>query len=299
MCCLRYRSQQRSNMEESSKVVEPMSKDILKSKKPRTEKQMEAFKRCVEKRKQKFLDRKSQSVPKPIPEYQHQPPHQPQSLPQSQPQHQVEAQVTDRNEIKSLAEQIALLKNQLVDMKQEKDREKVMKSKIVPMSSIDEEAMDVDDNYNVTGPNISSYVDQQRSRPLVQQVRFEPKRGMDFGYVANGPVPSRKRDIRGMDPYVDEKRGMMEKIYARNVNVMRQQQMDALNSNRMSDENSVQLLSSNSAYPNMDEYGERVNNDRQAPVDKMVDMIRSSSFTSNARKQTALAFNGVRMASRR
>lgn len=295
MYCVRYRSQQRSNMEESSKVAEPMSKDIMKSKKPRTEKQMEAFKRCVEKRKQKFLERKSQSITEPVPVYQ--PQHQPQ--PQPQPQHQVQVQMTDRNEIKSLAEQITLLKNQLVDMKQEKDREKVMKSKIVPMSSIDEEPMDVDDNYNVTGPNISNYVEQQRSRPLVQQVRFEPKRGMDFGYVANGPVPNRKRDIRGMDPYVDEKRGMMEKIYTRNVNVMRQQQMDALNSNRMSDENSVQLLSSNSAYPNMDEYNERVNNDRQAPVDKMVDMIRSSSFTSNARKQSALAFNGVRVASRR
>lgn len=290
MYCLRYRSQQRSNMEESSKVAELMSKDIMKSKKPRTEKQMEAFKRCVEKRKQKFLERKSQSIPEPVPVYQ----------PQPQPQHQVQFQVADHNEIKSLAEQIALLKNQLVDMKNEKDREKVMRTKMVPMSSIDEEPMDVDDNYNITGPNISNYVEQQpRSRPLVQQVRFEPKRGMDFGYVANGPVPNRKRDVRGMDPYVDEKRGMMEKIYTRNVNVMRQQQMDALNSNRMSDENSVQLLSSNSAYPNMDEYSERVNNDRQAPVDKMVDMIRSSSFTSNARKQSALAFNGVRVASRR
>lgn len=53
---------------------------------------------------------------------------------------------------------------------------------------------------------------------------------------------SRKRDVRGMDPYHDEKQGMLEKIYARNTNAYRQQLMEQQQKMRMASEDSIQIL---------------------------------------------------------
>ena len=276
-------------MEEISKNDAPISKAEAKVKKPRTEKQIEAFKRCAEKRKQKFLERKqTQTIAaKDQDQYQYQ---------DQKPASSIKVEDTHQNDhYKNLAEQIELLKNQVSSMKQEKE-----KRQVTFLPPIMEEAMEIDEPIPIPIPipvPQHQYQHQHQQRTAAQRsspVQIPQRKSVQFGQgmaynVYDGSSDyerNRKRDVRGMDPYIDEKQGMMEKIYSRNVNKMKQQQMDALNANRMSDENSVQLLSSS------------VNVDRHAPVENMSNMIRSSSFTNSARKQNAIAFNGYRVATR-
>ncbi len=271
-------------MEEISKNDAPISKAEAKVKKPRTEKQIEAFKRCAEKRKQKFLERKQTqtTAAKDQDQYQDQ-----------KPASSIKVEDTHQNDhYKNLAEQIELLKNQVSSMKQEKE-----KRQVTFLPPIMEEAMEIDEPIPIPVPQHQYQQHQHQQRTAAQRsspVQIPQRKSVQFGQgmaynVYDGSSDyerNRKRDVRGMDPYIDEKQGMMEKIYSRNVNQMKQQQMDALNANRMSDENSVQLLSSS------------VNVDRHAPVENMSNMIRSSSFTNSARKQNAIAFNGYRVATR-
>ncbi len=272
-------------MEEISKNDAPISKAEAKVKKPRTEKQIEAFKRCAEKRKQKFLERKQiqTTAAKDQDQDQYQ---------DQKPASSIKVEDTHQNDhYKNLAEQIELLKNQVSSMKQEKE-----KRQMTFLPPIMEEAMEIDEPMPIPVPQ-HQYQHQHQQRTAAQRsspVQIPQRKSVQFGQgmaynVYDGSSDyerNRKRDVRGMDPYIDEKQGMMEKIYSRNVNQMKQQQMDALNANRMSDENSVQLLSSS------------VNVDRHAPVENMSNMIRSSSFTNSARKQNAIAFNGYRVATR-
>jgi hypothetical protein len=277
-------------MEEISKNDAPISKAAAaaaKVKKPRTEKQIEAFKRCAEKRKQKFLERKQTQTTAAKDQDQHQDQYQDQK-----PASSIKVEDAHQNDhYKNLAEQIELLKNQVSSMKQEKE-----KRQATFLPPIMEEAMEIDEPIPIPVPQ-HQYQHQHQQRTAAQRsspVQIPQRKSVQFGQgmaynVYDGSSNyerNRKRDVRGMDPYIDEKQGMMEKIYSRNVNQMKQQQMDALNANRMSDENSVQLLPSS------------VNVDRHAPVENMSNMIRSSSFTNSARKQNAIAFNGYRVATR-
>jgi hypothetical protein len=141
---------------------------------------------------------------------------------------------------------------------------------------------------------------QNYPKPPQQQVTFR-KRDENFGgygvYQNYPPLPKNsvsKRDIREMDQYIDEKQGMMERIYTRNVNNDRQRQMEESKRYRNTDVDSIQLLPQTNGINT----NSRVDVDRNAPVENMKNMIRSTQFTSSARKQNAVAFNGYRVATR-
>lgn len=256
-------------MEEISKESISISKPMEKEKRARSQKQIEAFKLCAEKRRLKLLEKKQLPSDSSL-------------LAKSNPNINANVRVVPENEYSKLAEEIKILKNQVDDMKQAKQR---LAMAMTPIN--EEESMEIDETPHMS--QASPRYNQQYQQQHNQLQRRHGAVGLEYAMhnqQQNSSNASRKRDIRGMDPYTDEKQGMMEKIYSRNVNQMKQQQMDALISNRMIDENSVQLLPSS------------VNVDRHAPVENMSTMIRSSAFTNNARKQNAVAFNGYRVASR-
>lgn len=264
-------------MEEISKENATISKPT-KEKKARSQKQIEAFKLCAERRKQKLLEKKQNPTSTVV-------------------SHPVINQTTSsEHEYKKLAEQIEMLKNQVVDMKQSKQR--------IMMPVINEESMDVDvdESTPYVAPQRVQFRQQEPQEQQERQQQFQFQRRQDMigkglGYSVHNQYQNsnnRKRDVRGMDPYIDEKQGMMEKIYSRNVNQMKQKQIDVMDRRRMMDDNSIQLLA-----PQESQAGVGVDVDRNAPVENMTTMIRSSAFTNAARKQSAVSFNGYRVASRR
>lgn len=270
-------------MEEISKENATISKPT-KEKKARSQKQIEAFKLCAERRKQKLLEKKqnpTSTVVSPVINT------------------QTSLMSSSEHEYKKLAEQIEMLKNQVVDMKQSKQR--------IMLPVINEESMDVDvdESTPYVAPQRVQFrqqepQEQQERQQQQQQFQFQRRQdmiGKGLGYSIHNQYQNsnnRKRDVRGMDPYIDEKQGMMEKIYSRNVNQMKQKQIDVMDRRRMMDDNSIQLLA-----PQESQAGVGVDVDRNAPVENMTTMIRSSAFTNAARKQSAVSFNGYRVASRR
>jgi hypothetical protein len=268
-------------MEEISKENATISKPMAKEKKPRSQKQMDAFRLCAERRKQKLLEKK-QNV-----------------MPQLHPAQKEREQNMSDQVYKNLAEQLEMLKNQVVDLKQEKEKAKACirmnTNAPVHLPMIEEEPMDIEPQQ----PQHQPQHQPQYRKPQQNQFQFQKREdmfGQGIGYAVNNSqyqIESRKRDVRGMDPYIDEKQGMMERIYTRSVNNDRQRQMEESQRYSKVDGDSIQLLpATNGNSMN------RVDVDRYAPIENMKTMIRSTQYTSNSRKQNAVAFNGYRVASR-
>lgn len=286
-------------MEEISKENVSISKPEAKAKKERSQKQIDAFQICVEKRKQKILEKK-----------------------QGNHANEIKKDVSDESKYKALTDQIELLKSQFKVMRHPPPPPSpipVQASLQMPMpmpmpmqmsmhtineneNENDNDAMEVD-----RAPSSRMAIQHQQQQQQHQQNNYpkQPQQQVMFrkrdenvggygAYQSYSPLSqsntSAKRDIRAMDQYIDEKQGMMERIYTRNVNNDRQRQMEEeSNRYRSSNVDSIQLLSQTNS---------RVDVDRNAPVENMKNMIRSTQFTSGARKQNAVAFNGYRVASR-
>ena len=260
-----------------------------REKKPRTQKQIEAFKRCAEKRKQNLLNLNAAK--------QHQE--------NNSVNNSVNSDVEEyKSQVKEMLSELSLLRkhfDERAKVKPEKEKMHVQFADDVGMD------MDVDMNTEVET--------QSQSRPPVRMQVKTPQslnqRQFEYGYHdhheqfnSNG-----KRSINQMNPYDDERRGLIEKIYARNVNAERQARMDALrNTNRLND-NSIQILQPqlqpNETGIGMDMEGISVGT-REDPRSRIVtqaqvvaNMIKSGSNTQMARKAGAIAVNGLRVASGR
>lgn len=263
------------------------STSSVKIKKPRSEKQIEAFKKCAERRKQKLLE-KNNNV----------------SIKENAPA----TSFVNNDILKGLYDQIAELKNQVTVVNKRSNR------------------IEEPDNMETERIQTEQVPQQQRQHQLQQQPTFVGNLqsqnhtatpigvglglglgiGMGNGYNVSG---RNKRDIRGMDPYADERQGMIEKVYARNVNYEKQRELDRMNHRRYADENSIQLLNHHRDENEMEvdsRYTNRPNiqdNDRRGSItsnaENMSSMIRTGSNTTQARRISAIAVNGLRVASRR
>lgn len=296
----------------------------LKEKKPRSEKQMEAFKRCAEKRKQKLIER---------------------NIIKQQTKSSPNADVIESNALKVIMEQINELKNQ-VKISNQKDiqQQPQPQPQIHPQLQLQtmhqdlmEEEIDQKINQPLRISTASTIPTQQHHHQRQHQNQYQYQYqhqhqnqhqhqhqhqrnqhqhyfqsnndvlglGVGSGYDVTG---RQKRDIRGMDPYADERQSMIEKVYTRNVNIERQRELEKYNQKRFSDENSIQLL--NPQYNQYNGNGEDrmqvenydYNDSRGKIVDQaqnMSNMIRTGSNTTQSRKLGAIAVNGLRVASRR
>ena len=299
-------------VEESKIEGNNIGKSKEKMKRPRTEKQMEAFKKCMEKRKQKLEERKNNTPPV-----------------QSQQQthdHNLYIPVKDNVIYKNLIEQIETLKNQVGGIskhmettnvnnitnrdppKQQQQQQFHIHNKMDNLNNLNQSDKYNDFEMEIEPPQPTAAMPLPMQAPMSHEYNnynnfnynVQSRQNMmrqNLGYNINSHVQqnsnqNRKRDIRGMDPYADEKQGMMEKIYTRSTNQYKQQQLELQRQNAMSDENSIQIL--NQAHQNRNENF----TDRSAPVENMTNMIRSTSITPQARRQSAIAFNGLRVASR-
>lgn len=286
-----------------------------KPKKPRTEKQMEAFRKCAEKRKQKLLDRKNIIASAPTDNTKFVSTSIETSLPiQTKP---ALLQQDDRYE--RLLAQMEMLQNHITGVNKRLESpalgsvNNIQTPPSVNNTSnivMDADMMDDEDvntyshsNFSFSAPNI---IPTPTSTPTFKNTNINrPLLGQGLGYNITSQIQntaSRKRDVRGMDPYADEKQGMMEKIYARQTNQYKQQMMEQERRKIMADENSIQILNGDSqmqidsSSSNANTYHR--NTDRFAPVEQMSTMIKSASNTIQARRNNAVAFNGLRMASR-
>lgn len=279
---------------EESKNIENITNNSVvskgKEKKPRTEKQLEAFKRCAEKRKQKLLDKQN-------------------SIQVDKKEKEVNQQL-----LLSLMDQINQLKNEHSRVLQQSNA--VVESiptpapAAVPLHTPINNDRDMHHHHHnhQTNTNEPVYRPYHPPNPSHQPTMMELGCGM--GYNVSG---GRKRDVRGMDPYADERQGMMEKVYARNVNIEKQREMERMQRFRFADENSIQLLSNKQnqstqdyTYPDSMEIDNNQNHDVhdargriEMQAQNMSTMIRTGGLTNQARKAGAIAFNGLRVASRR
>lgn len=279
----------------------------LKEKKPRSEKQMEAFKRCAEKRKQKLIER---------------------NIIKQQTKSSPNADVIESNALKVIMEQINELKNQVKisnqkDIQQQQPQQQPQpQPQIHPqlqLQTMHQDLMEEEIDQKINQPlriSTASTIPTQQHHHQQQHQRNQHQHyfqsnndvlglGVGSGYDVTG---RQKRDIRGMDPYADERQSMIEKVYARNVNIERQRELEKYNQKRFSHENSIQLL--NPQYNQFNGNGEDrmqvenydYNDSRGKIVDQaqnMSNMIRTGSNTTQSRKLGAIAVNGLRVASRR
>lgn len=296
--------------------VNAESKNV-KQKKPRTEKQMEAFRKCAEKRKQKLLDKKNTIATIPVDNIISASTSAESSLPiQTKP---ALLQQDDRYE--RLLAQMEMLQNHISGV-----NKKLESTSLVSVNNIstpplannisnnvmDTDMMDDDDDDVNTHSHSNFSFSAPKTIPTQTQTQTfrnaninRPVLGQGLGYNITSQIQnaaSRKRDVRGMDPYADEKQGMMEKIYARQTNQYKQQIMEQERRKMLADENSIQILNGESQMqidsPSSIANTYHRNTDRFAPVEQMSTMIKSASNTIQARRNNAVAFNGLRMASR-
>lgn len=269
-----------------------------KEKKPRSEKQLEAFKRCAEKRRIKLLE-KEQGILSEKKEKENQ-----------------------TNLIKSMMEQINQLKNQVQVQVQTQNQTQVqpqVQPQVQNQSQVQVESQ-VESQVQVqVKPQVKPHF-QIQSHQYQHQHQHQPTHmdlGMGLGYSvsANSNLArnnNNKRDIRGMDPFADERQGMMERVYTRNVNLERQKEMDRVRQTRFADENSIQLLQPQPQYDQDNRMeiedmnmtmNNRYNNDPRGRIESqaqnMSSVIRTGSLTNQARRAGAIAVNGLRVASRR
>ena len=291
----------------------------LKEKKPRSEKQMEAFKRCAEKRKQKLLER---------------------NIIKQQTKSSPNADVIESNALKVIMEQINELKNQVKisnqkDIQQQQPQPQPQTHSHPQLQMMHQDLMEEEIDHKINQPlriSTASTIPTQHHHQHQNQYQYQHQHqhqhqhqrnqhqhyfqsnndvlglGVGNGYDVTG---RQKRDIRGMDPYADERQSMIEKVYTRNVNIERQRELEKYNQKRFSDENSIQLL--NPQYNQYNQYNgngeDRMqvekydyNDSRGKIVDQaqnMSNMIRTGSNTTQSRKSGAIAVNGLRVASRR
>lgn len=287
----------------------------LKEKKPRSEKQMEAFKRCAEKRKQKLLER---------------------NIIKQQTKSSPNADVIESNALKVIMEQINELKNQVKISNQKDIQQQQPQPQPHPqlqLQTMHQDLMEDEIDQKINQPlriSTASTIPTQHQNQHQNQYQYQHQHqqhqqrnqhqhyfqsnndvlglGVGSGYDVTG---RQKRDIRGMDPYADERQSMIEKVYTRNVNIERQRELEKYNQKRFSDENSIQLL--NPQYNQYNQYNgngeDRMqvenydyNDSRGKIVDQaqnMSNMIRTGSNTTQSRKLGAIAVNGLRVASRR
>lgn len=305
-----------------------------KVKRARTEKQIEAFKRCAEKRKQN-LQLKAQV--------------QPQANVNTNSTKSTSAETGNVNsnsisnpisneDVRNMLSVFSMFKTHLENIKvqsKEKDKDKTQgimtgadltdqnrnkmvsfnnsdgdgddvgqqkqKQMNVGMNSMDTTMMDVD-------LNLDADVTQSERIPVSRQ---PVSREYGYGYPNQQHNNPRKRDIYSVNPYEDERRSMIEKIYARNMNLERQSRMDIEDRERQNiasmNDNSIQIipprnLNSNpngtntntSSYTNGDERGRIVSH-----AEAVASMIKTGSMTPSARRNATVAVNGLRVASRR
>lgn len=291
----------------------------LKEKKPRSEKQMEAFKRCAEKRKQRLLER---------------------NIIKQQTKSSPNADVIESNALKVIMEQINELKNQVKisnqkDIQQQQPQPQPQTHSHPQLQMMHQDLMEEEIDHKINQPlriSTASTIPTQHHHQHQNQYQYQHQHqhqhqhqrnqhhhyfqsnndvlglGVGNGYDVTG---RQKRDIRGMDPYADERQSMIEKVYTRNVNIERQRELEKYNQKRFSDENSIQLL--NPQYNQYNQYNgngeDRMqvekydyNDSRGKIVDQaqnMSNMIRTGSNTTQSRKLGAIAVNGLRVASRR
>ena len=232
----------------------------LKEKKPRSEKQMEAFKRCAEKRKQKLLER---------------------NIIKQQTKSSPNADVIESNALKVIMEQINELKNQVKisnqkDIQQQQPQPQPQTHSHPQLQMMHQDLMEEEIDHKINQPlriSTASTIPTQHHHQHQNQYQYQHQHqhqhqhqrnqhqhyfqsnndvlglGVGSGYDVTG---RQKRDIRGMDPYADERQSMIEKVYTRNVNIERQRELEKYNQKRFSDENSIQLL--NPQYNQYNQY---------------------------------------------
>lgn len=277
-------------------------KKKIKEKKPRTEKQIEAFKRCAEKRKLKLVEKENLV------------------------ETEKKEKETQQQLIQSMMDQINQLKNQVqVQVQTSNQVETQVQTQVQPQVQPQQpvqvkQVQQVQQFQQVqqVKPAVQQYQHQQHKQHQHQSNHMDIGMGLGYNVVDNVNVnaarSNNKRDIRGMDPYADERQGMMEKVYARNVNMERQREMDRVQQRtRFADENSIQLLHPQ-PHPQYDQmevdynnynYNNNINNnnDRRGYIESqsqnMSSMIRTGVLTNQFRKAGAIAVNGLRVASRR
>lgn len=289
-------------MEEITKETATIS-EPAKAKKPRTAAQMEAFKKCVANRKANIDKRKSLSA---------------NTNTESKPAGQVAvAPASVDSTAQIVAKQVEELKKQMEEnnraieeykehIRREYEAKHLANNSIQAYHSPD---IDID---NVGGMEIDEL---PQSKPIPMHApkpsasyTYRPQhvnRGGyadDVGFYDPSTAQSRKRDIRGMDPYADEKRGMLEKIYARNTNAYRQNLIEQQRRSKMASEDSIQILApriqqQQQQQQEMQEMQEMRENqastpsvDRWDPVENMKAMIRGE-------KGKYTPFNGIRLPS--
>lgn len=268
----------------------------IKEKKPRTEKQIEAFKRCAEKRRLKLVEKEN--------------------LVETEKKEKESQQQL----IQNMMDQINQLKNQVQVQHQQQpiQVQTQVQTQVQPQVQPQlPQPVQVQQVQQVK-PAVQQYQHQQHKQHQHQSNHMDIGMGLGYNVVDNVNVnatrSNNKRDIRGMDPYADERQGMMEKVYARNVNMERQREMDRVQQRtRFADENSIQLLHPQpQPHPQYDQMevdynshnnNNNINNDRRGYIEaqsqNMSSMIRTGVLTNQFRKAGAIAVNGLRVASRR
>lgn len=263
------------------------SASITKQKKPRTEKQLEAFKKCVANRKANIDKRKSGS-----------------SAVTSTAVPTAPAAIVDTTQtllqIQQLKKQMEEQNRSLEEYKAKLQREYEERLNRPSLPTINEHIVDVDNDDD--GGDDSMQVEPVRPKHLQQIHRAPIQRSLPTARVRTGEIGfydqsasnfnfNGKRDVRGMDPYADEKQGMLEKLYARNTNIYKQKVMDQQQRRMLAHEDSIQILA-----PHQDvTMGENVQDpalqppsvDRWNPIENMKALIRGE-------KTKYIGFNGVR-----
>jgi len=264
----------------------------VKVKKPRTPAQLEAFKKCVANRKANIDKRKSSSTPS-----------------QAATSQTLTQTVVGDQSSASFAKQVEELRKQMEANNKaiEEYKERIKQeyeSKYAANNSYHTHDQDVHVGMDVDEPEIARPAHSLTHSRTVHALPTNRRAGYAEDVMFYDPMSNvsnnRKRDIRGMDPYADEKQGMLEKIYARNTNAYRQNLMEQQRRTRMATEDSIQILaprvqSSSSQQVQQSEHVQDVQPstpsvDRWDPIENMKAMIRGD-------KGKYIGFNGVRLPS--
>lgn len=309
--------------QEENQTEIQIQSDVVKIKKPRTAKQIEAFKRCAEKRKQNLMNKNV--MPKQV------------SLKEKEKEKENE-NASERNEIRAMINELNQLKNQLQAQTQPQPQPQQQ-----PVQTITVKDQSQSQNKVNQKPTVS-FKQPERDMQNDMDVEDEPmtmptsiEHGpmqitndhYSFGFddenetINNSNVSrTRKRNVHQMNPYEDDRRSMVEKIYMRNQNSERQARMDEMR-NRMqvdnrTNENSIQIIQPRNMQDRSQNQNQQqhqthsnsnmntnMNRDRdgrgeimtQAQV--MASMIKTGSNTISARKSSAMAVNGLRVATGR
>lgn len=249
----------RRNMEEISKDDSSLSKSG-KVKKARSAAQMEAFKKCNANRKANIEKRKLGIVEKiDVASV---------SIPVSTKAEDSSSAVAIANQVEELRKQMEANNRAIEDYKerlrmQYEDKynmdQKMQNQRQKHRMDEDQNRMEIDEPEHAHEYE-QEYEEVKRIHPPPQQQQHHhqipyrpPIVNTRVGYadsiafynpnIAN-QNQNRKRDIRGMDPYADEKRSMLEKIYTRNTNTYRQNLLEQQRKLRMAGEDSIQILAS-------------------------------------------------------